>query len=205
MSNKIYAVKVGRETGLFYSWPECQASVMSYPGAIFKGFTSKTDAEAFLGEPKKEAKADFILDLIEHAEDPEGNEMIIYVDGSYKDGRYSWSLTGPGIAEEPGVTYGVGTHADAAEMRNVAGELAAAMRAAVYAEKHGKIAVIYHDYQGISSWVKSEWKAKNDMTKAYVEFMKKHPKTKFVKVAGHTGNKYNEEADRLAKLALGIK
>lgn len=46
---KYYAVKVGKRTGIFYSWPECEEAVKGYPGAQYKGFTSEDDAKAYLG------------------------------------------------------------------------------------------------------------------------------------------------------------
>lgn len=29
---KVYAVRKGKKTGLFYSWNECEAAVSGYPG-----------------------------------------------------------------------------------------------------------------------------------------------------------------------------
>ena len=46
---KYYAVKVGKKTGIFYSWPECEEAVKGYPGAQYKGFVSEDEAEAYLG------------------------------------------------------------------------------------------------------------------------------------------------------------
>lgn len=45
---KYYAVKKGRTTGIFTTWPEAQKQVSGYKGAIYKSFPSKADAEAFL-------------------------------------------------------------------------------------------------------------------------------------------------------------
>ena len=45
---KFYAVRRGRETGIFQSWAECSASVMGFAGAIYKSFATRTEAEAFL-------------------------------------------------------------------------------------------------------------------------------------------------------------
>ena len=42
-----YAVAKGRETGVFSTWPECQAQVNGYKGAVFKSFQSRSDAEKF--------------------------------------------------------------------------------------------------------------------------------------------------------------
>ena len=46
---KIYAVRKGKTTGIFYSWDECSASVNGYPGAEYKSFTTKEEANSYLG------------------------------------------------------------------------------------------------------------------------------------------------------------
>ena len=64
---------------------------------------------------------------------------------------------------------------------------------------------IYHDYMGIGKWACDEWKANLPLTKDYKEFIKESRKKieiKFVKVKGHSGNKYNEMADKLARDVL---
>jgi ribonuclease HI len=43
-----YAVRVGHQPGLYRSWEECEASVKGYSGAVFKGFATRSEAEAFL-------------------------------------------------------------------------------------------------------------------------------------------------------------
>ncbi len=45
---KIYAVRKGNKTGLFYSWDECKKAVHGYSGAEYKGFLTKDEAEDFL-------------------------------------------------------------------------------------------------------------------------------------------------------------
>ena len=47
--SKIYAIKKGKKTGIFYSWPECQANILGYSGAEYKSFTNEKDAIAYLG------------------------------------------------------------------------------------------------------------------------------------------------------------
>lgn len=42
---KYYAVKVGRNTGIFDNWDDCKSQVIGYSGAIFKGFEKLEDAE----------------------------------------------------------------------------------------------------------------------------------------------------------------
>jgi len=67
---------------------------------------------------------------------------------------------------------------------------------------------IYHDYEGIAKWPLGLWKANKEGTIAYKSYYDKISQSvniKFVKVKGHSGDKYNDVADRLAKQALGIE
>jgi len=66
---------------------------------------------------------------------------------------------------------------------------------------------IFYDYEGIQKWCNGDWKAKKEGTKRYVEFYKDASKlvdVDFIKVKGHSGDKYNDLADELAKKALGL-
>lgn len=45
---KLYAVKVGKETGIYRSWSACKKLVIGYPNAEFKSFRHMDDAEAWL-------------------------------------------------------------------------------------------------------------------------------------------------------------
>ena len=93
-------------------------------------------------------------------------------------------------------------------MNNVAGEIKGAEAAMKYAlDKGFQKVIIYHDYEGIARWCLGEWKTNRKGTKDYKEFydsIKDRLQVQFVKVAGHSGDKYNDMADELAKQALGI-
>ena len=45
---KFYAVRVGKEPGIYHSWSECLDQVRGYPKAAFKSFTSFTEAQNFV-------------------------------------------------------------------------------------------------------------------------------------------------------------
>lgn len=47
-SSKFYAVRVGKEPGIYHSWPECLDQVRGFPKAAFKSFATQTEAEAFI-------------------------------------------------------------------------------------------------------------------------------------------------------------
>jgi len=73
-------------------------------------------------------------------------------------------------------------------------------------EELGEI-IIYHDYEGIAKWCLGEWKTNKEGTKAYKEYynsLKDKVNIRFVKVKGHSNDKYNDMADMLAKKALGL-
>ena len=98
--------------------------------------------------------------------------------------------------------------ADAAELRNVAGEIMGARLAIAWCLDHDIPAVrICHDYNGVGKWGNDEWKANLPMTQSYKRYVaeaRKRMKITFVKVTAHAGNRYNEKADQLAKEALGL-
>lgn len=143
------------------------------------------------------------------------NEIIAYVDGSFDKDR---GLCGSGIVFlknknqlVPNLTKSFNTY-DKYNMWNIQGECEACLKAIRMAVNFGLNKIIIHyDYQGIESWVKKignkrEWKAKNDYTKGYVkqfDELNKKIDIEFVKVKGHSGDKWNDEADRLARESLG--
>ena len=92
--------------------------------------------------------------------------------------------------------------------RNITGELEASKMAVRYAITNGlKKIYIVNDYQGISSYVTSSWKPKTEESKEYTEWMNKQKEKveiNFIKVKGHTNNKFNDIVDELAKLGTTL-
>ncbi len=134
--------------------------------------------------------------------------LIAYVDGSFEPTKNKYAYGCVLIEPDGSVTElsGAGDNPDTAKIRNVAGEMLGAMNAVKWANAHGyKEIEIFYDYSGIEMWATGGWKAKNQYTKGYADYMKKASAViniKFGKVAAHTGVKYNEMADKLAKAAL---
>jgi len=131
-----------------------------------------------------------------------------YVDGSFNPsiGKYAFGCV---MIHENGVIEeykGSGNNPDALSQRNVAGEMIASMLAVKWAiiNEYEKVE-IYYDYSGIECWVTGAWKAKNELTQKYRDWMrarKNNLEIEFFKVAAHTNDKYNEMADKLAKEGL---
>lgn len=127
-------------------------------------------------------------------------DFEVYTDGSYLNGKYSYGYAFVKDGEVVLESFGIGEDLEAASMRNVAGEIAAVLHAVEKAKSLNSRIRIYHDYSGISLWVTGDWQAKNKFTQAYVEFMRAHHGLyEFEKVAGHSGDQFNDYVDRLAK------
>lgn len=136
---------------------------------------------------------------------------IAYVDGSYMMTKEGKGVYGSGVllilegVDTPLEFYFGGSDESLVKMRNVAGEIMACTQLVTYLEKNFPQVDwldLYYDYEGIEKWVTGAWRAKIAATMAYQEIMRgaqKRMRIKFFKVQAHSGNIYNERADRLAK------
>lgn len=196
MAKKFYAVKIGKTPGVYETWAECQNQINGFSGAVYKGFSTKEDAMAFVNGNSGKQEAN------------EKTQAVAYVDGSYDPTTYAFSY---GVVlfyngQEMHFSKKIIDNS-LAKMNNVAGEIKGAEAAMQYCLDNNISSVtIYHDYEGIAKWCNGDWKAKKTGTIAYANFYKKvctKVYVQFVKVKGHSGNYYNELADKLAKEALG--
>lgn len=225
MATKFYGVKKGRIPGVYTTWKDCQAQVIGFSGAIYKGFLSKEEANDFVKDVVNENKEKTGSEKVQNKEkisteiyptissileEPNEDVAVAYVDGSYNNRTKEFSY-GAVIAYN-GKEYHYSDKMDDEElsaMRNVAGEIKGAEFAMQFAKENNcKKLYIYHDYEGISRWCLGEWKANKLGTKAYQEFyncIRKTVEIIFVKVKGHSNDTYNDLADELAKKALGIR
>ena len=197
MAGKYYAVKEGRSIGVFGTWEECKAQVDGYSGAVYKSFKTMDEAKAFIGIKVKEVI------------DTDDDEAVAYVDGSFNAATNEFSYGAVIFYDNKEIHLKEKfDNEEMATMRNVAGEIYGSMAAMQYAMDKGiKKIKIYHDYEGIAKWCQGLWKTNKSGTIAYKSFYdeaKTKVKIEFVKVKGHSGDKYNDLADKLAKEALGI-
>lgn len=195
---KFYAVKQGRNIGIYNTWNECKEEVNGFSGAEYKSFSTLEEAKNYIGQN------------INIKIDDNGDFAEAYVDGSYE---HNLRMYGSGVVilknnsvekkySEKGYDKSLVT------MRNVAGEIEAAKIAMKHCIRNNiKNLKLYFDYEGIEKWCIGSWKTNKEGTKEYKEFydnIKQDLNVEFIKVKAHSGNKYNDEADRLAKSAIGI-
>lgn len=197
MATKFYAVRKGHKTGIFKTWNDCKAQVHGYAGASYKSFPTENEANEWLEGgiiPKEKLKS----------------AAIAYVDGSYLHSARKFSYGAVIFYNDNEYTSSEAfDDPELALMRNVAGEIKGSEYAIQFCLDRNIPSIdIYYDYEGIEKWANADWKANKIGTKAYVEFVKNARKSmdiNFVKVKGHSGDKYNDLVDTLAKKALGIE
>lgn len=204
---KYYAVKQGRQTGIFTSWDICKEKVQGYSGAVYKGFATLEEAEAYLHASKETSATETQTKQANPTTLADG-EMVAYVDGSFskEKRRYAFGAV-LFYAGKEFQANGSDTDENLLDMQNVAGEIMGATYAIAFALKQqARVLHMYHDYEGISRWCTGEWQAKKPGTQAYrsyyLEAQALGLTIVFHKVQGHSGDKYNELADQLAKAAL---
>ena len=189
--------------------------VHGFPGAVYKSFPTRAEAERFVQGDMGGQQSGRTASGAAYGQKAEASvgdvmpENYAFVDGSYNAPKkiygYGGFLMHGGVKE---VLQGAGEDAEMASMRNVAGEVLGSIAAVEKALELGLGELtIYYDYMGIQMWAEGSWKRNKKGTAAYHDYIASvsdRITLHFVKVKGHSSVAGNEEADRLAKGAVGI-
>lgn len=184
---KFYAIKGQNGNKIVTSWPECDELVRGVKGVSYKSFATMEEAQMWIDGKEPEVKSG----------------VRIYVDGSFTPSypKAGWSFVVTENDQE--LARGFGVTAFDAESRNIDGEVMASFQAMKWLDANDRTGTICHDYEGIARWARGEWKAKSNIAVQYVNAIRPYVKrVTFEKVAAHTGVKWNELADELAKKAI---
>ena len=138
----------------------------------------------------------------QHADSEQADDSAIsaYVDGSFMNKTIGY---GSAILKGNKLIHEISGKMDDKyeEHHQIGGELKAVIETVNWCNKNNINDLhIYYDYKGIEMWARAKWKANKELTQKYQAFMIKQSITfHFHKVAAHSGNRWNEHADMLAK------
>ncbi|BCR35552.1 ribonuclease H1 domain-containing protein [Mariniplasma anaerobium] len=212
---KLYAVKVGRNIGVYDTWKECENEVKGFKGAKFKKVDSRDEGLEYINS--KEPVIVVEIKTEESVDNMTDEEIVAYItsgyavaftDGSYKDSEqaYTYGLVMiDNVNLKYDTAYAKRNHELYLVSRNVSGEVFAVIEAIQYSISHNyEKLLICHDYEGIPKWISGEWEAKTKISELLLIIYKKYCdiiKIEFRKIKAHSGNRFNELADSLAEKA----
>ncbi|HFI0621660.1 TPA: viroplasmin family protein [Streptococcus suis] len=220
MVKKYYAVRKGAKPGIYETWGEAEQQVKGFSGAEYKSFRTLSEADNYLLHESEDQSNDpssietmnekINLEISELDDD----SVLAFVDGSFSpktnDGKEKYSYGVILLTKNAEYRlYKSFVDKEGLESRNVSGEIAGVKAAIDWAIEQQKTKIkIYYDYEGIEKWANGDWSAKKNLTKRYVEYInssRSKIKIDFSHTPSHSGIRYNEQADLLAKAALNDK
>lgn len=199
IKKKIYAVRKGRQTGLFNDWGECEKQTRGFSGAEFKSFTNVENAKKYLAEECE------LSDSEKLRTNPIPVDIKIYVDGSWNEEKqiYGWGFVAVRNGQIMYRKSGSGNNPKYIGSRQIGGEVAAVLQGINYAiHKEYECVEICYDFIGIEAWPTGKWDTLSEIASAYVYLLNKKKEKiaiSFRKVLAHSNDRYNNIADRLAK------
>lgn len=211
-AKKFYAIASGRKPGIYDNWPAAQAQVTGYPGAKFKGFPSRAEAEVWMKNPtyfQSAAKNTRKARSYSSDTSPKTGEVTIYTDGGARynpgPGGYGIVQVYNGARKERSGGYKMTT--------NNRMELKGCIVALRELEHRDKPVTLYSDSSYVVNGIVKGW-AKSWRKKGWIKSDKKpaiNPdlwaelldlvedlNITFKWVKGHAGNPLNERCDELA-------
>ena len=215
---KYYVVIRGKSPGIYKTWDECKNQVDGYPNNKYKSFKTLSEAEQYLVENDVDID---IIDIDEKQEmgntitKPENQILVsenqkrikIYTDGSCKDniGGFGYVQVSDGKDEYP-----VNGKVPIYPCTNQKAELYAIYKAIqncdsnridIYTDSMYSLKCLTEWYH---NWKQNGWKTANNkpvenkLIIQHILNLMLNKDVKFYHIYSHTGNKYNEWADKLA-------
>lgn len=198
-ARKYYAVVSGREPGIYTDWSICNKMVSGYPGAIYKSFPTRAEAEKFVNISTHKPNVEVIHDAV-----PFIDKTKIYTDGSYKNNKAGYGIIIIPPSGDKITVYGMVP--ELMKQSNNVAELYAIYIALSLSSSNNIIMYVDSMYamNTLTSWIHG-WKADGWVGVANVDLIKSiynkmsERQITFQHVHAHKGHKMNEEVDELAK------
>lgn len=210
-----YAVRNGRNIGIFTSWNDCNESVKGYKNASYKKFDTIQEAEMFIQNSKTQEFRD-----TQELYDEFTPDYYVYTDGSCSNNGKHNAVSGIGIFFGINDPRNISKKINGKHTNNIA-ELTAIIETYNIIENdiiQGKKIAIVSDSEYaikcVSSYgekcSKKNWNMdipNKELVKTVYELYKDKPNIKFKHVRAHTNNTDihsigNENADKLANMAI---
>ncbi|CAG8765093.1 6388_t:CDS:1, partial [Racocetra persica] len=184
-SMKYYAVAKERKTGIFLSWKECEEYVKGCPGALYKSFYTKIEAQDFIDQQNIEVK----------------DKLNVWTDGFCKRNGLSDAVGGIGVFFKDKDPRNLSERLPGEQQTNNRAEIYAAIRALEICDKNENLIINTDSFYVINSHNVKKPKKNFDLVNRFNDLIKERKgKTYFKYVKGHSGIYRNEQADRLAYL-----
>ena len=170
--NKFYVVWQGVEPGVYGSWTECQQQIKGYPGARYKAFKTREEAEMAFGQ----SYDDFIEDVKKGEQKPSALALEKYRDDIIWDSiAVDAACSGnPGVMEYQGVDTKTGMrlfHQKFDKGTNNIGEFLALVHGLAQLKRENRNIPIYTDSKIAMNWVKRKYCGSK---------LKRSPQTKYL-------------------------
>lgn len=221
MMMKFYAVRKGRQVGIFTNWNECQKQISGYSGAEYKSFKTRNEAQQFLNnkdyfvssqKSKQASKNDFwkepqILLFTDGGSRNHGNHQGQHVKTTDKA---AWAFY---IRRSGHSVRGTGGEYGATNNRMELMALVNALkvlgqrgwnREKINATLDSKYVLQTIQKGWLNSWKRNDWKKSNGEQPANLELWQKldqllpyFPRLKFGWTKGHADNRGNVLVDKL--------
>lgn len=207
--SKFYAVRMGRQTGVFASWPECHKQVSGFSGAQYKSFKTQEEALRFLGRAAATKPPTLPQNIMRVP-------LRVYCDGACSANGTKRARAALGVYFGEGDVRNRSERMDPSKYRqtNQAAELLAAIRSLEAVDEGTAIEIVTDStyvVKGMNEW-RAAWKKSgrwNQPTKLAnfdlwhrLDALSSARQVTFTWVKGHSTNTGNITADRLATAAL---
>jgi ribonuclease HI len=216
-----YAVANGRNIGIFLTWDECNASVKGFKGAVYKKFSTQSEAEQYLQTHTRSPKVD------ETATETDTKETAIdyyvYTDGACSNNGRKTAKAGIGIYFGMEDARNRSKKIEGKQTNNTA-ELTAIIETygliASDLENGKKVGIVSDSEYAIrcvttygEKCFQKGWQQEipnKELVKMAYEIYKNVENVQFIHIRAHTNNSDahsvgNDHADRLANQAIGLE